>query len=105
VPCPLHLQPPKKFKYPNYLTYRSDRLNQQGGGAAILILQDFKHSKHLFPLFQNMETTAIQLNINKESTFLISVYDAPGKITERDLEFIIGNGYKVILAGDFTPDK
>jgi hypothetical protein len=30
-----HLQPSTKFKYPNYITYRSDRLNQRGGGTAI----------------------------------------------------------------------
>jgi hypothetical protein len=49
-----------------------------------------------------MEATAIQLNINKESIVLISVYNPPGKIIERDLDLLIGTGHKVILAGDFN---
>jgi hypothetical protein len=36
-----HLQPTTTFKCPNYITYRSDRLNQRGGGTDILIRQDF----------------------------------------------------------------
>jgi hypothetical protein len=36
-----HLQFSTKFKCPNYITYRSDRLNQRGGGTAILIRRDF----------------------------------------------------------------
>jgi hypothetical protein len=49
-----------------------------------------------------MEATAIQLNINRESIVLISVYNPPGKIIERDLDLLIGNGHKVMLAGDFN---
>jgi hypothetical protein len=97
-----HLQPTTKFKCPNYITYRSDRLNQRGGGTAILIRQDFKHSEILLPPLKHMEATAIQLNINKESVTLISIYNPPGKIIERDLDLLIGTGNKVILAGDFN---
>jgi hypothetical protein len=49
-----------------------------------------------------MEAIAIQLNINKESLTLISMYNPPGKIIERDLDLLIGTGNKVILAGDFN---
>jgi hypothetical protein len=49
-----------------------------------------------------MEATAIQLNVNKELIHLISVYNPPGKIIERDLDLLIGTGHKVILAGDFN---
>jgi hypothetical protein len=77
-----HLQPSTKFKCPNYTTSQSDRLNQRGGGMAMLIRQDFKHSEILRPRLQHMEATAIQLNINKESIILISVYNPPGKITQ-----------------------
>jgi hypothetical protein len=97
-----HLQPSTKFKCPNYITYRSDRLNQRGGGTAILIRQDFKHSEILLPRLQHMEATAIQLNINKESIGFLSSYNPPGKITERDLELLIGTGHKVTLASDFN---
>ena len=97
-----HLQPSTKFKCPNYITYRTDRLNQRGGGTAILIRQDLKHSEIFLPRLQHMEATAIQLNINKESIVLISVYNPPGKIIERDLDLLIATGHKVILAGDFN---
>jgi hypothetical protein len=49
-----------------------------------------------------MEATAIQLNINKESIVLISAYNPPGKIIERDLDILTDTGHKVILAGDFS---
>jgi hypothetical protein len=94
-----HLQPFTKFKCPNYITYRSDRLTQRGGGTAILIRQDIKHNEILLAHLQHMEATAIQLNINKESLILISVYNLPGKTVERDLD-LIGIGHKVIVAGD-----
>jgi hypothetical protein len=51
---------------------------------------------------QRIEATAIQLNINKESIVLISVYNPPEKILECDLYLLIGTGHKVILAGDFN---
>jgi hypothetical protein len=68
-----HLKSSMKRKFPNYITYQSDRLNQRGGGTVILIRQDFKHSEILRPPLQHMEATALQLNINKESMILISV--------------------------------
>jgi hypothetical protein len=49
-----------------------------------------------------MEAKAIQLNINRESIVLISVYNPPGKIIERDLDFLIGTGHRVILGSDFN---
>jgi hypothetical protein len=58
-----HLQPSTKLICPNYITYRSDRLTQQGGGTAILVRQDIKHNEILLPHLQHM----IQLSINKES--------------------------------------
>jgi hypothetical protein len=49
-----------------------------------------------------MEATAIQLNINKESIILISIYNPLGKIAEGDLDIITGIGHRVILARDFN---
>jgi hypothetical protein len=49
-----------------------------------------------------MEATAIQLNNNKESIILILIYSTPGKITERNVEFLIKIGHKVILVGGFN---
>jgi hypothetical protein len=49
-----------------------------------------------------MEATAIQLNINKKSIVLISVYNSPGKIVESNLDLLTGTRHKVILSGDFN---
>jgi endonuclease/exonuclease/phosphatase family metal-dependent hydrolase len=49
-----------------------------------------------------VETTVTELNINKESVVLISIYNPPGKIIESDLDLLIGTGHKVILASDFN---
>jgi hypothetical protein len=49
-----------------------------------------------------MEATALQLNINRESISLISVYNPPGKIIERQLDVLIETRHKLIVAGDFN---
>jgi hypothetical protein len=49
-----------------------------------------------------MESTQIQLNINKESIILISDYNPPRKIIERKLDLLFGTGHKVTLAGNFS---
>jgi hypothetical protein len=67
-----------------------------------MIRQDIKHNEILLQLLQRMEATAIQLSINKELTILVSVYNPPGQIIERDLDLLIAAGNKVILAGDFN---
>jgi hypothetical protein len=56
----------------------------------------------LLPQLHDVEAAAIQLNINKESIILISVYNPPGEIIERDLKLLIGTEHKVIVAGDFN---
>jgi exonuclease III len=40
-----HLHPSNSFKCANYITYRSDRSTQRGGGTAILIRQDIMHNE------------------------------------------------------------
>jgi len=47
-----------------------------------------------------METTAMQLYVNKVIIVPISVYNPPGKI-EADSDLLIETGKKMILAGDF----
>jgi hypothetical protein len=91
-----------KFKCPNYVIYRSDRVNKRGGGSAILIRKNLKHNEFLLPHLQHMEATAIQLHINKELIILVFVYNPPVKIIQRDLDLLIGTGRKVILAGDLN---
>jgi hypothetical protein len=49
-----------------------------------------------------MKATEMQLNVNKELINLISVYNSPGKIIERDLDLFNGSGHKILLAGDFN---
>jgi hypothetical protein len=97
-----HLHPSMKFKCPNYYTYRTDRHDRPGGGTAILIKKEIKHSEILLPKLQHMEATAIQLHINSELITLVSIYNPPGKIVEGDLDLLILTSNKVILAGDFN---
>jgi hypothetical protein len=49
-----------------------------------------------------MEATAVHLIINKELITLVSIYNPPGKIVERDLDLLLQTGNKVILAEDFS---
>jgi exonuclease III len=96
------LHPSISFKCPHFITHRSDRITQQGGGTANLIRRDISHNVFFPPHLQSMEATAIQLTINKELIILVSVYSPPGHTIERDLDLLIGLGHKVILAGDFN---
>ena len=97
-----HLHQPMKFNCPNYYTYRSDRQDRPGGGTAILIRKGIKHSEIALPKLEHMEATAIQLHINSELITLVSIYNPPGKIVERDIDLLIQTNNKVILAGDFN---
>jgi exonuclease III len=90
------------FKCTNFITYRYDRLEQRGGGTAILIRQDIKHNEFLIPQLQRVEATAIQLRIKKELITLVSIYNPPGQIIERDFDLLLQMSHKVILAGDFN---
>jgi hypothetical protein len=78
-----HLQPSMKFKCPNFITYRSDRPAQLGGGTAILVRQDIKHDEFFLPHLQRVEATAIQLRINKELIILTSIYNPQVKSSNR----------------------
>jgi exonuclease III len=97
-----HLHPSMKFKCPNYYTYKTDRQDRPGGGTAILIKKEIKHSEILLPKLQHMEATAIQLHINSELITSVSIYNPPDKIVERYLDLLIQTSNKVILAGEFN---
>jgi hypothetical protein len=66
-----------------------------------LIKKEIKHSEILLPKLQHMEATAVQLHINSELFTLVSIYNLPAKIVERDLDLLIQTSNKVI-AGDFN---
>jgi hypothetical protein len=73
----IHMYPATKFKCSQYITYGSDRRNQQGGGSAVLTRQGFRYFEVLLPPSQNMESTAVRLSINKLSIILISASNPP----------------------------
>jgi hypothetical protein len=46
-----HLQSSITFRCSYYITYRSDRIAQQGGGTAILIGRDINHNEFPLPIY------------------------------------------------------
>jgi endonuclease/exonuclease/phosphatase family metal-dependent hydrolase len=95
------LQPETKFKFPNYVTYRPDRLNQRGDGTAILVCIYFKDFRSPPPpATYGSDSYPIQY---QQRIHIINFYlQPPRQNFERDLELIIGNGNKIILAGYFN---
>jgi hypothetical protein len=89
-----HLQPPMKLKCSNHKRTRMGlRLNQWVLRNDHSTTSNLKQSEILLPHLQHVEAKAIQLNVNKESIILISIYNPPGRIAERDLHLLTRIGH------------
>ena len=96
-----YLKTKHTFKIPNYTVHRTDRIGKRGGGTAILIRKNIKHTRLIETPNNSFEYTAIQLE-NRNIT-LISCYKAPDKQVEvEDLETLLQIGHKVIIGGDLN---
>lgn len=91
------LKPEHNFKILGYNIYRSDRPSN-GGGVAIAIKNNLKHSLIKSIPTSNIENIGIELKINRQKIFLIAVYspryDSNFKkelknITQKYKEFLI----------------
>ncbi|GBO40428.1 RNA-directed DNA polymerase from mobile element jockey, partial [Araneus ventricosus] len=98
-----HLNPGDRLKFPNYSSYRTDRLTHRGGGTAILIRNSIDH--HPTPIASTtFENTTIELHLPDSTPITISSNYRPphGSISTLELNNIFNSNSKCIAVGDFN---
>lgn len=92
----------KKFKIPNYCTYRNDRKEQPKGGTAILIKKHIKHHQ-LISTPGPIENTDILIPTEKGNLKIISTYCSPKRtLTQTALDNLLRDSCPTILLGDLN---
>lgn len=96
------LKPNHKFIVPYYKIYRTDRLEKNRGGTAILIKSNIKH-KTINPPQSNSfnDTTGIKVYLNGQTITIFGIYST-NKIVELDIKNLMNQDNKVLIAGDFN---
>ncbi|GBO42031.1 putative RNA-directed DNA polymerase from transposon X-element [Araneus ventricosus] len=89
--------------FPNYSSYRTDRLTHRGGGTAILTRNSIDH--HPTPIASTtFENTTIEIHLPEGTPITISsIYRPPhGSISTLELNNIFKSNIKCITIGDFN---
>ncbi|GBN84505.1 RNA-directed DNA polymerase from mobile element jockey [Araneus ventricosus] len=98
-----HLNPGDRLKFPNYSSYRTDRLTRRGGGTAILIRNSIDH--YPAPIASTtFENTTIEIHLPNITPITISsIYRPPhGSISTLELNNTFNSNSKCITVGDFN---
>lgn len=99
-----HLKPNVTINIPNYYTYKTDRETTKGGGTAVLIKTQIKHTQvHTHKKLKHLETTGIQITHNNAKIKLNAVYNSPSHVLlETDLDILLHNPIPTLAAGDLN---
>ena len=98
-----HLTPANRFRLPNYVVYRDDRVGRQGGGTAIAVRTSIGHHRVVLPQRTNLEATAIEVHGALGGVLVVSAYKPPrAELFAGDLDVIFDSHLRVILAGDLN---
>jgi Endonuclease-reverse transcriptase len=82
-----HLPPAETIKFQNYAVYRADRLQQKGGGAALLIHPDLPAKQIHF--HSPLEAVAVRVMCNGRKTTIMSVYLPPNINVNNAFEHLV----------------
>lgn len=97
------LKPSHRLNFPNYKTYRKDRLAQPGGGTAIIIKNTIQHHElpETGPL--TLETNGIAVQTQKQIINIWSAYCTPNIVLDpNDIGNLFSGRQATILAGDLN---
>ncbi|GFY42949.1 putative RNA-directed DNA polymerase from transposon X-element [Trichonephila inaurata madagascariensis] len=98
------LRPNIGFNFPNYSTYRNDRLTHRGGGTAILVKNSIAH--HAIEIFTTaIDITTIEIEGPSGNITVCSLYRPPKSPRNSfipDLIKIFRNRTQCIVVGDFN---
>lgn len=96
------LKPKHNLHINGYNIYRTDRIDNNGGGTAVLIKSCIKHQIVNPPQTESIESTIIKIICNKKTYIIASVYAPKQNINEQDLKKLLNLGNQVVVAGDFN---
>lgn len=95
--------PTTRLNCPNYNTYRADRHNRRGGGAAIIIRRSFPSSLYSSRNDLGAEAVTVILEFNGEVTHITAVYNpTDNPMTPQLIELLFPNAIKAIVGGDLN---
>lgn len=98
------LAPNKNIYIAGYNCIKKDRLNNIGGGVAIIIKKNIKYCTVPQPPTITMEHITISIKTNNdEEIYMTSLYNKPqNKLNTNELEEIMKQNTKIIVAGDYN---
>jgi hypothetical protein len=89
-------------QFPNYSTYRNDRLTDGGGGTAILIRDNIKHDVLNTPLLKSSEATCLNVSFGNSKVLTIISFYCPKILLKDDLQKLSDLNSRVFIGGDFN---
>lgn len=89
-------------QFPNYKTYRNDRQSDSGGGTAILIDEQVKHTVLNTPLLEASEATCIRLALSNSKYLDVISFYCPKNLLKKDLHKLMNLHSNVFMGGDFN---
>lgn len=97
------LKPSHKFKIPNYLLYRDDRLGRQKGGTAIAIKKNINHYHLAIDNLTSIEATGVVILGRDSNLLLVSCYKPPtNRFIPADFDILFSKNIPTLLVGDFN---
>lgn len=74
------LRPGDRFRLPNFVVHRSDRLIGRCGGTALAVRKSIRHTRIHLPDLVSLEATAIEVELGGMGTVrIVSVYAPPSR--------------------------
>lgn len=95
------LKPNDRFHFRNYTTHRQDRLDQEGGGVAILINNKIPHEAVNTPPLNNIEFLALKLH-TVHNMYVASAYIPNQTLRSNDLEQIFLSFPNILIGADLN---
>ena len=98
-----HTSANNSLKMANYHTYKCDRLNRRGGGAAILAKNSMRTSLVKTSNDKGFEEVTITLSNTHDNIRITAVYNPSSHIlTDSDMDYLFPPSSKTILGGDLN---
>ncbi|KAK9720044.1 Endonuclease-reverse transcriptase [Popillia japonica] len=98
------LRPVDSLRFPNYCTYRADRLTGRNGGVAVLVKKNLHHRPLYVSGLHFVEAVGIEISIRGLGPLKVfSVYAPPGRDCDwTDLDLLLSADAPALAAGDFN---
>nr|CAD7398553.1 unnamed protein product [Timema cristinae] len=100
--CETHLKPDKRLNITGYDIYRTDRVQQRGGGTAVFIKSYLPHYRNNVEDSENLEATSVTVNTKNGHINFVATYNPPTKmLLKTDLDIITADN-NFLIGGDLN---